>query len=226
MNPMIKDELYEFRLKITSWKLNFDNWRKEYDNLSYSQQQAFYTQMVKDHPDQSQHNKEVVSYFLNSIDAPYLSVLEMGGWNGELAQDMLFKHPNILRWDNYEITHYAQEWSICKDSRYSVNIPNDFIWNIVLPEHYNIFLSSHTIEHIKGKDFITLIENLPQTIQYIYLEAPISLSSTNRDWTGDFSTHILELGWKQITEILKEKGFERYVASKHVRTYRKIEEFK
>jgi len=226
MTKTLKEEYEAIAKKVTKWKEKFERWRNEYDDLSYPRHQDFYTQLVKDHPDQSQHNTEVVNYFLNAVDEPYFYILELGGWNGGLAQKILPTRPEIMKWDNYEITHYAREWNICKDTRYNVHIPNDFIWNIVLPNNYNIFLSSHTIEHIKRKDFINLIKNLPPSIKYIYLEAPISLSDFKRDWSGDYSTHILEIGWKQVTEILQEYGFERYITSKHVRTYRKIEEFK
>ena len=206
------------------WTDEFNTWRVKYDDMTYQEQQIFYDNLFKYFPHQSQHTKELVKRFFNNIPIRNIHVLELGGWNGELAREMLriFKD-KISSWDNYEISQKAKEKNVCFDERYNIIIPNDFVWNIILPEHYNIFLSAHTIEHIRAIHFQKLIENLPKTIEWIYFEAPLPLKH-GRHWMNDYSTHILEWGWKDIEDFMLMKGFYLTDLGRDVRIYKRSNE--
>jgi hypothetical protein len=204
-----------------NWLNEFNNWRKNYNRMTYEEHQSFYNLLLQHFPHQSQHTKDwVFRFFANLYNEGKLSILEIGGWDGELADYILKRYKNIEKWDNYEISELAKEKVVCRDERYCVNVPNDFIWNIILPDHYNILLSSHTIEHITENNFQTLIKNLPPSIKWIYFEAPLPLKH-GRHWHNDFSTHILEWSWEDITLFMKEQGYELEDMGRNVRIYKR-----
>lgn len=208
------------------WYEKFNKWRKNYDKMTYQDQQKFYTKLLKAHPHQSQFSKEYVPFFLNWTNEPSLFVLELGGWDGELAQKMMYQFQNILRWDNYELTELAKEISVCKDTGYTVRVPDDFMWNVKIPDEFNVFIASHVIEHIKAKELEKLITNLPKGIKYIYFESPIGQDWDNGDWTDDYSTHILEWGWKALNDCMGYNKFKLEIMLPDIRIYKRIEELK
>ena len=208
-----------------SWLHKFNEWRKNYDKMSYTAHQEFYDTLLQFFPHQSQHTKsEVVHFFerIKQIPPKEWKVCEMGGWNGELAKFVLRRFPEILQWDNYEISKLAIKSSVCKDKRYHIIVADDFIWNLILPYDYNIFLSAHTIEHIKAKHFQKLILSLPSTIRWVYLESPLPLA-VGRNWKDNFSTHIFEWGWKDVSAFLASQHFELNYVGRNIRIYKKIE---
>jgi len=187
---------------------DFDRWRAEYDQMSYADQVAFYNQVAEDHPHQVHFDASAFELFLrHTIDqVGCVGVLEVGGWKGELAGKMLTRLPGILVWINYEISQTAAEQSVPKTDRYQVVVSDDFVWNITLPP-CDVLVASHTIEHIKARELGALIDNLPSTIKYIGLQAPLADSAQNVTWAGYWGSHILEIGWYEVVKMLDERGF-------------------
>jgi hypothetical protein len=64
------------------------------------------------------------------------------------------------------------------------------------------------IEHIKWRELVLLIHWIPENIKTILFEAPIAQSAENFDWTGHYSTHILEKGWEQVINEMRNHNFE------------------
>lgn len=185
---------------------DFDQWRERYDRLCYADQLEFYNQVETDHPLQHGYDIEKFSRFFTKILATSgeLTVLEVGGWKGELAKEALEKYEQIRQWVNYEISAEAVKKSVCNDWRYVPLIPANFVWNIPLVEA-DVFISSHFIEHIRASQLEMLFNNLPSSIKYIIIQAPLADEPT--DWNGYFGTHILEVGWAGVNEMLDKLGF-------------------
>lgn len=179
---------------------DFDLWRENYDQLGYDDQLVFYNQVAIDHPLQRGFDEQEFIDFLEPLGK--IDVIELGGWKGELAQFTLARLPKIRQWLNYEISEQAIKQTACKDSRYKATIPPDFLWNIDIPPA-DVFVSSHTIEHIKIEQLDKLFSKLP--VKYIALQAPLGDEGT--DWAGYYGSHILEVGWNTIIHILNDYGF-------------------
>lgn len=186
----------------------FDRWRAAYDRMSYADQVAFYNQVEVDHPHQVHFDASAFLAFLHEIAPGFrlMCVLEVGGWKGELAQAVLPQMVCIDEWVNYEVSERARDLSVCSDGRYFVIVPGDFAWNITLPDA-DVFVCSHTIEHIKARHLAALLDNLPDSIYYVGLQAPLPESETAVDWSGYWGSHILEIGWAQVIEMMRERGF-------------------
>ena len=168
---------------------DFDAWRERYDEMTYQEMKDFYNRVEMEHPLQQAYNAEAFGRFLDHVlerDFP-ITVLEIGGWKGELAQIMLDKSdydPPIFaieKWYNYEICRNAIEKSVLSDQRYKPVIPDNFVWNIDLPKA-DVLIASHFVEHIKWWELVALIHNLPETIRFIGLQAP--LGELEMDWAG------------------------------------------
>lgn len=179
---------------------DFDLWRKNYDKLTYKQQLKFYNQVAIDHPLQRGFDEQQFEDFLAPLGE--INVIEMGGWKGELAKYMLERLPKIRHWLNYEISEQAIIENICPYSPYEALIPSDFIWNIELPKA-DVFVSSHTIEHIRASELDKLFSRLP--VKYIALQAPLADDGT--DWSGYYGSHILEIGWDGVIAMLDRGGY-------------------
>lgn len=188
----------------------FDQWRAEYDTLTYQEQVKFYNQVEKDHPVQNSFRNNLpawlsfFAYVAGRLGKP--RVMELGGWHGELASIILSSYPVIDSWTNYEISQEAVNKTVCGDSRYQAIVPNDYAWNIKLPD-CDVFVASHTLEHIRARKLERLLDNLPATINYLAIEIPLPESGPV-DWGGYHGSHILELNWAEVEALLILRGFQ------------------
>lgn len=200
--------------------IHFDEWRADYNGMTYEEQVVFYNEVEKVYPDQTDFDPpswhRFFDYVLGGIGP--VSVLEIGGWKGEMAEMVFRVIPEAIKtlvvrgeikptWFNYEISQEAVDKCIIPDQpRYHISVPPDFAWNIPLPLA-DVFIGSHVIEHIKENEFVSLLYNLPSSIKYIALESPIRETDTNRDWARYTGTHILEIGWQELESHLAGHGF-------------------
>jgi hypothetical protein len=193
---------------------DFDAWRERYDDMTYQEMADFYDAVEIDHPLQKAFNANAFDRFLDHASEvlchPYLGpmrVLEIGGWKGELAREMLEGHGVIIDWCNIEICWRAIEKSVVT-SKYTAMKPVDFPWNVQLP-NADVFVASHFIEHIREWQLKALLGSLSisRSLRYTGIQAPIPESGENVDWTGYHGTHILEIGWEQVSTILLWFGF-------------------
>lgn len=187
---------------------DFDAWRENYLHMTYQDQQEFYDRVEAEHPHQAAFTVEYFGRFLEHISESLamIYVLEFGGWKGELARELLAIPPWIPIWCNVEICRQAVENSLFRSPHYTTLIPKNFPWNVELPPA-NVVVASHFIEHITRSDLDMLIQNLPASVRYVALEAPIPDEGNDIDWTGYHGSHILEIGWKQVKRLLMNNGF-------------------
>lgn len=196
---------------MTDWNKWSDQWRADYRAMDYAEQQRRTDAILAAHPKQAGFDPDAFDECMALIPAPSLDVIEFGGWRGGLAAHALALHPRIQRWTNCELSKLAAESPECTDPRYEVFIPNDFLWELEPPAgHYNTFVSSHAIEHITGVHLSTLFFSwLPETIRWIWLQAPLPESATDNKWENYGGTHILEVGHAEIAKSLGLMGFDR-----------------
>lgn len=188
----------------------FDKWRRDYDGLSYADMKAFYDLVEADHPLQQAYDAGTFARFLQGITANIgaITVLEIGGWKGELAQLMLQREPDIVTWHNLEICKRAVERSVFESPKYKPVVPGDFVWTLSLPDA-QVFVASHFIEHIRLWELSALFDNL-NGVQFIGLQSP--LQPVGIDWTGYHGSHILGVGWIGVSACLSAHGFTEMLA--------------
>lgn len=191
----------------------FDKWRSLYYDLSEAEQEQFGYDMEEKYPHQASFTpSNFESLFTNQVKIGN-SVLEIGGWKGELASQMLAKFPEgISSWTNIDYCKPATEKTVCKDPRYKVIYPHRFHWfkdpvgQTLPPENPvpDICVSAHVIEHLTNEDLASLIEFI-SPIRTVMFEAPIARD--HNDWRGYIGTHILTWGWNQVNAAMAASGY-------------------
>lgn len=177
--------------------IDFDTWRARHAEMSFADQQAFYEELAERYPVQESFDVAGVASALGAIDC-LLDVIELGGWDGKLAS--IFAERWWLRsWTNYDLVALPQATS--SDS-YRLVVLKDYLWNLT-PRPADVFIACHTIEHLTERELRSLVEWLD--VRWVYLQAPLEAGPT--DWDGYHGSHILEIGWAGVSEILTENGY-------------------
>lgn len=213
----------------TNWIQQFNNWRANYDVTTYEEQQSFYDVISEPFPFQQQFSPESVKEFFRIVARKLdsFSVVELGGWRGELASLMLDIGINyqIRFWRNYEICQRAVKQTFCRSRRYSAIVPRKPFWELEhQKDYYEVFVASHVLEHIKKREVTLLLECLQkiESLRFLYLDIPIPQSCTNNLWTNYFGCHILEIGWSQLESLVREFGFSLLKkSSESIRIYKR-----
>jgi hypothetical protein len=176
-----------------------DAWRERYRNgdLTLADHRRLYERVAADYPNQNYYAAVPVHDFLAWSDAH--SVIELGGWDGALAQEVLPCHPDVRRWDNYEIVQVPQA---CDLPAYRFHVPDVFVWELQELKA-DAFVASHVLEHLTASDLRRLIDTLDA--EYAYVDVP--LSETANDWKGTTTTHALELSIGEFDRAWKRNGW-------------------
>lgn len=179
--------------------IDWDAWRHEYGSMTFADQQRFYADVAVAHPCQQNFDLPHARETFDRIEGDRLNVVELGGWDGALAEAMLDRE-DIATWTNYDIVGVPQ---VCRRENYRLEVLDDYLWNQG-QVHGHIFVACHTIEHLTGAELEKLFDALH--VEYIYLQAPIGKES-GQTWGGYVGSHILEIGWDRIDELLAERGY-------------------
>lgn len=177
--------------------IDWNLWRANYDLMTFRQHQDFYADVAAIHPEQNCWNKDATRKFVNSRRPR--EIVEVGGWNGSLANAILREFPQIDTWVNYEIApDVPQE---CTNGRYTRVTLADWPWHRKL--RADALIASHVFEHMR----ITEIEKLVQAwdVASIYIDCPIGPDAPN--WDGYEGSHILEVGSTELLARLKRIGY-------------------
>jgi hypothetical protein len=193
---------------MTLTSLDWDAWRQAYPDLTYAQQQDFHSLIYEQYPEQRHYAPDLVAKAIEQVKPE--TVVELGGWDGELAHAMLDQHPTILTWTNIEICREAADAGFGTQPRYYAPRLEDWYWNRG-PWDCDLFVASHTIEHLT-------VHHLERTIaathaRALFLDAPLGDKAT--PWQGSTTTHTLHTGWIGVTQICARHGYTLAWAEDH-----------
>jgi hypothetical protein len=203
-------------------RIDFDMWRMMYDQLTYEHQQTIYDTVARTYPEQQQYDSEAVTASLQ-CGQPARRILEIGGWRGELADAMLQTFPEIEAWHNVELCRLALRNPACTSVKYTGFDLGMFFWEAtesdfaVPPYHeiertgYDTLVLSHVVEHMRAGELDAVLAKCHH-IDRLYIDAPIAEHTADVNWKGYFGTHILEIGWDDLTEMLRARGYEEVYA--------------
>lgn len=194
--------------------IDWNEWRDRYDTLTFGKQQSFYERVFEQFPEQARFDTEALGKLLDHIAEP-VSVVELGGWDGAFAHEMLRRREGITRWTNFEISRGAVESGRCEDLRYYGMALEDWYW--AFRHEADVFVASHVVEHLKLTDVVRAV--LATDCRYIYFQAPLEEAPTS--WHNYRGSHILEVGWVGLTATLFDLGFNEIVSlwEPHSRCY-------
>jgi hypothetical protein len=186
--------------------LDWDAWRNAYHHLTYADQQAFHSTIYEQHPEQRHYDPVYVAKAIEQTNAR--TVVELGGWDGELAEHMLKRYP-IQQWTNVELCKEARQAGAKRHPLYTAWPKDKWYWTETW--HCDLFVASHVIEHLT-------IQHLNETLaathaQALFLDAPLHNKSI--DWRGFTGSHILECGWIGVDRLCDRHGYQLAWAQDH-----------
>lgn len=190
----------------------FDTWRELYETLTTEEQKEFHNDIELKYPEQAHFHSENVDWLLSFMlidnESVLFDIVEMGGWKGDLAKHCIDKNgKNINKWTNMELCENAINKSVFSDTRYMPMQPDSFTWFENSKLKGDCFISTHVIEHLSNKHFISLVDYLSENnYKYVLFEAP--LYNNDHNWKGYLGTHILGFGWESVVREMSAKGFE------------------
>ncbi len=190
------------RLNLEDPKV-WDVWRSLYSELTQEENIQFGYDINAIYPHQQSFT--VSNYDLLFSRFPGRTVMEIGGWKGELAHYCLTRYP-IKQWTNFEICQAAVEKTVPMTALpFSVVMPNRFDWfKDKRPVDFDVCVAAHTIEHLSDEHLVDLVEHIKGT-PIVMFEAPIQPAGD--DWTGYQGTHILKMGWNGVNAAMRAAGY-------------------
>lgn len=174
--------------------MTFDEWRDQYDTLTFAQHQQANQEWAGLYPHQASFNLEAVERFLEERE--HGSVVELGGWDGQLAARMLHMFPCIETWVNYDITNVPQ---VCHDPRYERIVLSDWPW--LRDARGDALIASHVFEHMRAAQIGLLIERWD--VAAVFVDAPVN----GGVWDGYHGSHILEVDVPELISLVESAGF-------------------
>jgi hypothetical protein len=128
------------------------------------------------------------------------SIVELGCADGALASCCLDELSWIEAWHGYDISPYWIENTVSHE-RYFPHLLETDIWMLPL-DSFDIFVSSHTLEHLYAEEIEHLTEWLSRKTRYVIVSAPLL-----KDRGIVKGNHVLDKGSTWLKETLKENGF-------------------
>jgi hypothetical protein len=181
--------------------MTMDEFRERYP-MPWEDLVVVYDLIGPAHQNQNYFTPEASRAFFGYVDGRGGDVLELGGWQGHLAQNVWDLVPGY--WDNYEVCRWAVENSVLSDLRYRPCVATAYLWDYPSGslDGYRTFVASHVLEHLRLSEIERLAERL--TVDYAYLQAPIPDVAT--DWAGYDGTHVYDGSWSEIEQAFEASG--------------------
>jgi hypothetical protein len=185
--------------------VDFNEYRARYADLTDEEHRAAYAEWFRLYPSQKCCTLDALRRFLRD-GTDGCAVLEIGGWDGWAAREMLVERPRLASWTNHEVCREAALASQVPDGRYRAYVPGSFRWwRDVSPWSHSFVVASHVIEHLSNDDARELLSTLKPRAWYI--EAPIA--EHGQDWHDYNGSHVLTAGWREVESWLRDAGYER-----------------
>ena len=182
---------------MTVTALDWNQWRNDYDEMSFADHQAFNAEAARLHPEQRCWDAEACATFLE--ERRPASVVELGGWDGSLAAEMLARFPSIRSWTNFDITPDVPQ--ACDDPRYLRRVLTNWPWR--LAPKADALVASHVFEHMRMREVEWLLDRWD--VDSVYVDIPISGPP---NWDGYTGSHIIEAGVGEFLTRMDALGFD------------------
>jgi len=186
---------------IEKCKNSFEVYRNYYKYLSFKEKQEIIQHYHVLYPYQQHHHTGyfrlsflIIKHEFQSI----LKVIEFGAFDGKLAWKILKDNPEI-EWNGYDISHVVinkMEHGL-KKLKYTPHYLNKELWELNIdPSAFNVFVSSHSLEHISNKELLELMKWI-NGVKYMIIQVPLS-----KDWKNYSGCHHMTFERNDLEKIL------------------------
>jgi len=172
-----------------------DRYRRLYDDLTVAELAEWNERLVKKYPDQRHYNYEHVRQAVGDAG----DVVELGGYDGSLADVILERNTHIRRWRNYELVRVKHAEP--RDPRYELIVDRDrFAWRRADWDG-DVLVLSHVLEHLNAEQALELVLTFPR-YDRVYIDAPLRAGG----WEGSTTAHVLGWTWDDLLRIIEAQG--------------------
>lgn len=174
----LREELYK-----SGVERNWSFFRENYDKLTIEDLVWINTKWDSVLPYQKSHSLIPMSEMFKSVEKSSFKVVELGSYRNLLGSYIIDRFDAVSEWHGFDINHAAVEDSIEHPKLFSHKLSKWF-WEVDV-SGYDVFVSSHTLEHFNFSQFKKVIENV-SVCEYLILEIP-----WQNTWRGFSGSHVL-----------------------------------
>jgi hypothetical protein len=182
---------------------NFEEYRQQYSSLSFNDLKMLNLTWYHIFPEQLHFRQE---FFCNAVRTaseelkkPLLDIVEIGGYQGELAQAVSCS-VGCKSWLNIEIIQHNPMQGLPQTYREHVlTLP---LWVERVPlQKYDLLIASETLEHFNDEEVMYLMNYVAEArVKYLAFQIPIN--EEGQDWKGWTASHVLTMGRKEFRQLL------------------------
>jgi len=192
--------------------VDYNVFRKYYQGLTFDDLAELYGYFAQLRPQDGRYRESCFVEMFNLLrymTKDDLHIVELGCNKGYLAMDILKQFKNIKTWIGYDFHSYEN----LGDLRYVSRALSDWFHLIELPD-FNVFVSSHTIEHLSGDQVVKTFNHIVSKAEYLLLE--IRIYEDGFDWDSWRCAHVLTWGQKQLKKLLTGIGYRLFYEIKGI----------
>lgn len=190
----------------------FNLWRENYDKLSFNEHKEIAANWAMIYPVQRKANiKFFKKRFKQLKDIGIVlrdkEVAELGSDDGWLAYNCMSNF-KFKSWKGYDISGPRVKRTLEKARKQgflNIELHKQF-WETDRDE-FDIFVSSHTIEHISNEHCLKLFDFVCSKADILVLE--IQVTGNRNRWNNYGGSHILSLNRGDLEGIIGDRGFKR-----------------
>jgi len=183
---------------------NFNLYREHYNELNFEDLKKLNTIWYHMYPVQKHFDflfvKSCVRYLIKRLRKKDLFVAELGGYQGELAYEILKSFP-LITWRNFDIIAHRR---VCELTRYDYEetVLTKPLWSAKIDlKNCDIFVMSDTIEHFNDEEAKRIFNMVKEfNVKSIIIKSP--LTPNGQTWHNYKGSHLLRLGSNQLKAIL------------------------
>ena len=175
----LREKMYEAGV-VKNWGFFRDN----YESLTIDDLVWINTKWDSVLPYQKSHSLNAMVKMFSSITENNLKVVELGSYRSFLGSHLIEKvSSKVAEWHGYDINHAAIEDAIIHPQIFNHKLSKWF-WEVDV-SGYDIFVSSHTLEHFSFEQLKKIVETV-SICKYLVLEIPLQ-----NNWRGFRGSHVL-----------------------------------
>lgn len=202
--------LSEEDIQKIGWTGDFDWFRRVYPTMTFEELKRLYGIWYVKYPEQRYYNiiwfTECIRDAMLELGRNDLKIVEIGGYNGELALEM-FRIFNKIEWLNIEVIGHNQLKEL-QNYNYKEQVLSKQIWD-ENPDisKYDFFITSDTIEHFPDNEVINIFEYISSS-KIKYLSMKIQIIDNGQVWDGQAAAHLINMGTEKAKSILSDLNYE------------------
>jgi hypothetical protein len=186
---------------------SFNLYRDLYEELSFEELKGINTIWYHKYPNQKRFDllfvRSCIKYLTRRLQKKDLFVAELGGYQGELAYEIL-KSFSLITWKNIEIIPHKRVCELAQFDYEEIVLTKPFWLEKINLKNCDVFIMSDSVEHFNDEEAKKIFNIINKyNIKSVIIKSP--LNSKGQKWYNYCGSHLLRIGSNQIKKIMKRE---------------------